>query len=172
MSSKEIKDERLSKQLGDFGESLVMFILGNMKGCKVALVDHEGADIIATDRKIEGKRYAISVKSRWFKTDGYQKGFDESEQEKLRRFANEFDMIPTIAFVMIDKEAKYVDIYLVTLDNLDNMANNTNGITSTGLVNTTLRFSNALRNQKVIQNHDKIDHTRLEISKLNNTLNI
>ena len=81
-------------------------------------------------------------------------------------------MIPTLAFVMIDKEAKYVDIYLVTLDNLKSMANNTDGITSTGLVNTTLRFSNALRNQKVIQNHDKIDHTRLEISKLNNTLNI
>ena len=35
MSSKEIKDERLSKQLGDFGESLVMFILGNMKGVKL-----------------------------------------------------------------------------------------------------------------------------------------
>ena len=58
------KDDRWSKQLGDFGESLVMYLIGNLKEQRVALVDHVGADIISTDRLENGHRYAISVKSR------------------------------------------------------------------------------------------------------------
>lgn len=64
-----VKDGRLPKQLGDFGESLVAFLLGNIKGHRVAIVDHEGADIIATDRLDSKLRYAISVKSRRFEKD-------------------------------------------------------------------------------------------------------
>lgn len=64
-----VKYGRLPKQLGYFGESLVTFLLGNIKGHRVAIVDHEGADIIATDRLDSKLRYAISVKSRRFKKD-------------------------------------------------------------------------------------------------------
>lgn len=64
-----VKYRRLPKQLGDFGESLVTFLFGNIKGHRVAIVDHEAADIIATDRLDSKLRYAISVKSRRFKKD-------------------------------------------------------------------------------------------------------
>lgn len=163
-------DERLAKQLGDFGEALVMFILGQIKNYKVALVDHVGADIIATDREIDGKRYAISVKTRYFKKDGPQNPFDKNQQNKLENFAEEFgQMIPTIAFVMIDKEIEYVDIYIITLERFKEMANNVKGITATGLVedDITLHLSNAPKNQPIIQNHEWIDHTRLKIDKKN-----
>src|SRR3712207_2619058 len=98
------KDGRLPKQLGDFGESLVTFLMGNIKGHRVAVVDHEGADIIATDRLHSKMRYAISVKSRWFKKDDPSIVFDHSNQEKLKTFSREFDMIPVVAFVLIDRE--------------------------------------------------------------------
>ena len=163
-------DERLAKQLGDFGEALVMFILGQIKGYKVALVDHVGADIIATDREKDGKRYAISVKSRCFKTDGPQSPFDKNQQNKLENFAYEFgDMIPTVAFVMIDKEIEYADVYIMTLDRFREMAGNVKGISETGFEEngTTLHFSNAPANQSVIQNHEWIDYTRLKVEKKN-----
>lgn len=67
MNKKE--DDRLSKQLGDFGEQLVMFLVGRIYEHRVAYVDHVGADLIATDKK--GKRYAISVKSRVFNIDDH-----------------------------------------------------------------------------------------------------
>ena len=45
----EKKDPRWSKQFGDFGEQLVMYLIGRHKNMKVALVDHAGADLIASD---------------------------------------------------------------------------------------------------------------------------
>lgn len=42
-------NDRLPKQLGDFGEQLVMFIIGRLYKHRVAYVDHVGADLIATD---------------------------------------------------------------------------------------------------------------------------
>ena len=45
----EQKDPRWSKQFGDFGEQLVMYLIGRHKNMKVALVDHAGADLIASD---------------------------------------------------------------------------------------------------------------------------
>ena len=59
------KDKRFPKQFGDFAETLVMFVLAKYKGMRVALVDHVGADLIATDRE-RTVRYAISVKGRNF----------------------------------------------------------------------------------------------------------
>lgn len=99
-----VKYGRLPKQLGYFGESLVTFLLGNIKGHRVAIVDHEGADIIATDRLDSKLRYVISVKSRRFKKDDPSIVFDLYSQNKLRTFAREFDMIPVVAFVLIDGE--------------------------------------------------------------------
>ena len=111
------KDDRWSKQLGDFGESLVMYLLGNLKEQRVALVDHVGADIISTDRLENGHRYAISVKSRWFKTDDPSLVFEKGDQDKLSEFAKEFNMIPVVALVMIDKSADVIDVYIMKLNN-------------------------------------------------------
>ena len=82
--------------MGDFGEQLVMFIIGRLYEHRVAYVDHVGADLIATDK--DQKKYAISVKSRVFTTDGPQQPFDESQQDKLRDFADSFGLIPAVAF--------------------------------------------------------------------------
>ena len=38
-------DKMVPKQFGDFAEYLVMYVLG-LKGMRVCLVDHTGADII------------------------------------------------------------------------------------------------------------------------------
>ncbi len=54
------KAGRLPKQFGDFGENMVMWWLGRFFNYNVALVDHEGADIIAHNTN---EKLAISVKS-------------------------------------------------------------------------------------------------------------
>lgn len=113
--------ERLEKQLGDFGEQLVMTLLGRLSRFSVAYVDHEGADLIASDK--EGHSYAISVKS-------YQIGPKESEskvfsfdnQEKLCAFAEDFHLIPAVALNVVSTDFAYVDVYLMTLSNFNKLA--------------------------------------------------
>lgn len=51
------RDPRWSKQFGDFGEQLVMYLIGRQKNMKVALVDHAGADLIASDLGNKENRY-------------------------------------------------------------------------------------------------------------------
>lgn len=58
------KDQRWAKQFGDFAECLTMYVLGQLRDMSVALIDHVGADVIATKRKDTSVRYAISVKGR------------------------------------------------------------------------------------------------------------
>lgn len=172
MENEKSKDGRLAKQLGDFGESLVMYLLGNLKHYKVALVDHVGADIIATDRSENGKRFAISVKTRWFKKDDPSLPYDLDNQQKLSEFAYEFDMIPVVAFVMIDKTSEIIDVYLMKLSSLKHFAMDEafNGITVRG--ESSLTISNAERNQTILQNTKGIDHSRFIRSKFSDTLNI
>ncbi len=157
-------DERAAKQLGNFGEQLVMFLIGRIYEHRVAYVDHVGADIIATDR--DGKRYAISVKSRVFSTDGPQHPFDKDQQQKLEAFAKDFGLIPTVAFVCIDgvEPGSNIDVYILELQDFRNMANKVKGITSTGINGETLHFSNALANQCFLQNNDLINFHRLTLS--------
>lgn len=61
--NKQNPKNRLEKQLGDLGEQLIMTLLGRIAGYGVAYVDHECADLIATDLNNKNERYAISVKS-------------------------------------------------------------------------------------------------------------
>lgn len=170
MNSK--KDDRWSKQLGDFGESLVMYLLGNLKKQRVALVDHIGADIISTDRLENGHRYAISVKSRWFKTDEPSLGFKKGDQDKLSEFAKEFNMIPVVALVMIDKSAEVIDVYIMKLDNFKIFASDPyfQGITFRS--DDTLAISNAKIKQKNLQSSPGIDHSRFTRSRFSNKLDI
>ena len=74
------KAGRLPKQFGDFGENPVMWWLGQFFNYNVALVDHEGADIIAHNTN---EKLAISVKS----IHRASTIFDVYNQTQLRKFA-------------------------------------------------------------------------------------
>lgn len=177
MSTKdEKKDERLPKQLGDFGEQLVMFLLGRLKGHKVAYVDHVGADLIETGTVIEnGKERkeicAISVKTRVFSIDNPQHEFNMHQQKKIKEFAEDFDMIPKVAFVCIDKivteEDVNIDVYIIKLEDFKKLAiaGEVRGISVTGTKYDILHFSNAPRNQKYLQNCKYIEFHRLVLKK-------
>lgn len=70
-----------------------------------------------------------------------------------------------MAFVCIDKididKDTNIDVYIIELDDFRRLANNVQGITATGMDGQILHFSNALRNQKYLQNHELINFHRL-----------
>lgn len=106
------KDPRWSKQFGDFGEQLVMYVIGQQKGMKVALVDHAGADLIASDLGKQHNRYAISVKSHQLNVVFDEKhrvvlesklyNFNAKNIKLLKEFSENFDLKPTVALVMVE----------------------------------------------------------------------
>lgn len=117
---KQSKKDRLEKQLGDFGEQLVMTLLGRIAQYSVAYVDHEGADLIVTDSK---NRYAVSVKTAQFgRSESETKVFKTNDQKKLCKFAKDFDLIPAVAMVIIPKDFAFIDLYLLTLDGFMKLA--------------------------------------------------
>ena len=117
-------DRRLPKQYGDFGEALVMLVLGRHKRMKVALVDHTGADIIAT--AADGSaRYAVSVKSRNFsprENKGYE--FSRHNITMLQEFSDAFGLTPAVAFVFSDsiQGDEKIRVLICTLSTLASMA--------------------------------------------------
>jgi len=119
------RDKRLPKQFGDFAEGLVMYVLGKLKNMSVALIDHVGADIIASDRA--ERRYAISVKGRNI-PDTESKGFsfEKRDMEKLEETANNFGMEPAVAFVIVDtlEKSMKIRILIATLDDLKSHGGN------------------------------------------------
>lgn len=157
------KDKRLPKQLGDFGEQLVMFILGRLYNQRVAFVDHVGADLIAQDGE---KRFAVSVKSRVIsETEGDGQPFNEDQQNKLRDFAVGFGLTPAVAFVFIQpisiENDFNIDVYIIELEKLDKLANSVKGIRKGN--NNTIHFSNAPSNQKILQKRDDIKFQRMVV---------
>lgn len=110
------KAGRLPKQFGDFGESLVVWWLGQFFNYNVALVDHEGADIIAHNKT---ERLAISVKS----IHRSSTIFDVHNQIQLKKFAENFgDLTPAVAFVFADREKTQnakLDVFLFLLKDFD-----------------------------------------------------
>ena len=114
---KQSRKERLEQQLGDFGEQLVMTLLGRVAKYSVAYVDHEGADLIATDSENNEKRYAISVKSAQIgPNENETKVFKYVDQKKLCNFSKDFGLIPAVAMLFIPKDFAFIDVYLITLD--------------------------------------------------------
>jgi len=115
------RDKRLPKQFGDFTEGLVMYVLGKQKDMTVALIDHVGADIIASDRA--ERRYAISVKGRNI-PDNESKGFcfEKRDMEKLEETAHYFGMKSAVAFVIVDtlEKSMKIRVLIATLDDLIN----------------------------------------------------
>lgn len=115
------KDDRWAKQFGDFAECLVMHVLGQLKNMSVALIDHVGADVIASTRNGENVRYAISVKGRNFPvTESKSFNLSQSNIDKLQDTSNIFGMIPAVAFVFVDdmEEGKKIRIFVMTLENM------------------------------------------------------
>lgn len=112
------KAGRLPKQFGDFGENLVMWWLGQFFDYNVALVDHEGADIIAHNRT-KTERLAISVKS----IHRASTIFDVHNQIQLKKFAENFgDLKPAVAFVFADCERTQnakLDVFLFLLEDFN-----------------------------------------------------
>ena len=107
------KDPRWSKQFGDFGEQLVMYLVGRHKNMKVACVDHAGADLIASDLGNENNRYAISVKSKTLniKTDEDKievesklYNFDKHNITELENFSKNFKLKPVVSIVIVQPE--------------------------------------------------------------------
>lgn len=83
------RHSRSPKLVGDFGEGLATYLLIR-KGFQVAVVDHVGADLIA---ERDGKRYAISVKTRRLgKGETNAATFGPKHIEHLDHFANRFGM--------------------------------------------------------------------------------
>ena len=119
-----LKDKRLPKQFGDFAESLVMYVFGEYKSMRVALVDHIGADIIAS-KPGGNSRYAISVKGRNFpkaESKGYH--FGTHDIEMLRDFADSFALTPAVAFVFTDgmEGDEKIRMFVVLLDTMERLA--------------------------------------------------
>jgi Holliday junction resolvase len=109
---------RLSHQFGKFGEGLVLWWLGQFHNYSVALVDHEGADIVAHKGD---EHLAISVKSYHARA----RYFDQQSQKNLRTFAERFGTLtPAVAFVFVDHDNErennaMVDVFLIKLDDFD-----------------------------------------------------
>ena len=159
--TRSVKDGRLPKQLGDFGEALAMVVLGQMLGFRVALVDHEGADLIASKGDT---RLAVSVKTRRFVTDDPSLVFETPNPEKLTLFAESFGLEPAVAFVMIDGDFTTIDLYFLTLEALNRYANDPTAA-GFGTRKGGAYISNAPRNQASLQSLDGVQHRRLTVSK-------
>lgn len=125
--------ERWPKQFGDFAEQLTMFVMGRLNNMSVALIDHVGADVIATPidkgKGKESKPLAVSVKGRIFPPDESKMyPFDKNNIVKLRNTARSFNMEPAVSFVFIpvneEKNEQTIHIIIAKLDDLDKMAKN------------------------------------------------
>lgn len=184
--NKQDRKERLEIQLGDFGEQLVMTLLGRVAGYSVAYVDHEGADLIATDPNNKDKRYAISVKSAQIgPTENETKVFRYRDQRKLCVFAKDFGLIPAVAMLFIPKDFAFIDVYLITLDAFKELAEKNadeiekeavkftdHGIQinnfSLGTGKSNLKHSDKRGYLKYLHSNELIEHIRLDVRNRNN----
>lgn len=137
------KDLRWAKQFGDFAENLTMYVLGQLSDMSVALIDHVGADVIASKRdkvsqrdnvpqidkasQVDNtpKRYAISVKGRNIPpTESKSFNFSQGNIDKLTETADTFGMIPAVSFVFVDEMEgpKKIRMFVAKLTDLQEMS--------------------------------------------------
>jgi hypothetical protein len=112
------KITRAPKQLGDFGEGLVNYLLIR-KGHEVAKVDHVGADLISA---CSGKRYAISVKTRMFKRGTKESRtytIEDNHLEKLKHYSKLFNLTPLFSFAVCLVDEKSIYVFIMPVDNID-----------------------------------------------------
>lgn len=186
---KQEQNEPLGKQLGDFGEQLVITMLGRIAKYSVAQVDHEGADLIAVDPE-SNKRYAISVKSAQFgPEESESKAFKIKDQVKLCVYAKEMDLIPAVAMIFIPRDFAFIDLYMVTLDHLRELADKGNKNAKESTIKFDLRTGGIRINNyalgagesntynekkskrfKFLHNNEYIKHIRMDVHNRDNFL--
>lgn len=106
---------RAPKQLGEFGEGLVTYLLIR-NGYEVAVVDHVGADLIAEK---EGRRFAISVKTRLFREGSKESRsflIEDDHLKKLDHFANLFGLTSLFSQVVCLADAKKIHVCALSKD--------------------------------------------------------
>ena len=110
---------RAPKQIGDFGEGLVTYTLMR-KGYEIAIVDHVGADLIAEKN---GKRIAVSVKTRMFKEGSKESRvfvIEEDHLSKLEHFASRFGMSSVFALVVSLVDERMMHLLIMPVKDLKN----------------------------------------------------
>jgi Holliday junction resolvase len=132
---------RAPKLLGDFGEGLVTYALIR-KGFEVANVDHVGADLVAEK---DGKRFAVSVKTRLFRPGSKESlnfVVEKHHIDKLKHFATQFDMTPLFALALCLSDERTIHLLVIPATNLTDLPEAEHGVA--------LRFSRKAR-QKLLQ---------------------
>ncbi|MEI7474834.1 MAG: hypothetical protein WCK67_08640 [bacterium] len=118
---------RAPKQLGDFGEGLVNYVLIKKKH-EVAYVDHVGADLIST---FKNQRFAISVKTRFFKSGSKESKMftiEDSHIEKLEEFSKLFGMKSIFSLVVCLSDIKKIYVIIIPVNLIrGNLKKNKNG---------------------------------------------
>jgi Holliday junction resolvase len=110
------KSTRHSRITGDFGESLVLYLLSKT-GFECARVDHTGIDLIARHPQ-SAELMGISVKSRSRTegTEGTHVNISKDHIEKVQNACRAFKCKPYIAFVV--DEAGKIRVLLISLKHM------------------------------------------------------
>jgi len=122
--SRELKQpSRAAKQLGDFGEALVTYDFIR-KEYQVAVVDHVGADLICSKEESEKryKRYAVSVKTRWFKpgsTESRMFNIEEAHLEKLKYFSKLFNLEPLFSLLVCLSDSQKLVLFTLKVSDIE-----------------------------------------------------
>lgn len=167
------RDERWSKQFGDFAENLTMYVLGQLNNMSVALIDHVGADVIAIRRFSPIKRYAISVKGRNIPpTESKSFHFSQGNIDKLKDAAEMLNMIPAVSFVFVDEmeeETKKIRIFTAELEDILQMCNDPEvGFLNKAADGITFRYTQGKNTHwlEQIRKCEKIDYFELQFNVL------
>ncbi len=110
------KSTRHSRITGDFGESLVLYLLSKT-GFECARVDHTGIDLIAR-RPRSSELMGISVKSRSRSegTEGTHIAVQKEHLDKIQDACRTFKCKPYIAFVV--DEANTIRVILISVKHM------------------------------------------------------
>ncbi len=176
------KDLRWAKQFGDFAENLTMYVLGQLSDMSVALIDHVGADVIASQREKDSqegnvsKRFAISVKGRNIPpTESKSFNFSQGNIDKLTETATTFGMIPAVSFVFVDEMEgpKKIRMFVAKLMDLQEMSADPQvGFLNKANDGFSLRYTESDHTHwlKAIRECDKIAYFEMQFNVLENVL--
>lgn len=182
------KDLRWAKQFGDFAENLTMYVLGQLSDMSVALIDHVGADVIASKRIKDSqkdrtvpkdntpKRYAISVKGRNIPpTESKSFNFSQGNIDKLTETAATFGMIPAVSFVFVDEMEgpKKIRMFVANLTDLQEMSDDPQvGFLNKANDGFSLRYTESDHTHwlKAIRECNKIAYFEMQFNVLENVL--
>jgi len=120
----KVNPSRAAKQIGDFGESLVTYDFIR-KDYQVAVVDHVGADLICAKGK---KRYAVSVKTRWFKENSKESrmyNIANAHLEKLNYFSKIFELEPLFSLLVCLSDKKMLVLFTVRASDIKSICKKT-----------------------------------------------